>query len=126
MDMLLDTMCNTFGGVCFIALMVAIMSATCPKGSVDESDGVVSAQMLQDKEKERLARRRDVLKSAIDVQKSFLASNCMSGVCMSEAELMRGLSSNETAIARLRSCDGSRTGPAAYFLHPSVPAPAEG
>ncbi len=32
LDMLLDTMCNTFGGICFIALLVALISASTPKG----------------------------------------------------------------------------------------------
>ena len=30
LDMLLDTMCNTFGGVCFIALLVSVLSVSLP------------------------------------------------------------------------------------------------
>ena len=71
LDMLLDTMCNTFGGVCFIALMVAILSAMSPKQQDGSKTGMVTEQMLVDQEKARLVRRRDELKSAIEIQKSF-------------------------------------------------------
>ena len=72
MDMLLDTMCNTFGGVCFIALMVAIISAATPK-AVDDSDGEqLTEQQVVDKEIARLKQRRDMLKSAIEVQSEFV------------------------------------------------------
>ena len=37
MDMLLDTMCNTFGGVCFIALMVVLISSAMPKSKDEQS-----------------------------------------------------------------------------------------
>ena len=51
LDMLLDTMCNTFGGVCFIALMVAIISASLPANQDDEKDAhAVSEQMIINKE----------------------------------------------------------------------------
>lgn len=81
MDMLLDTMCNTFGGVCFIALMVAIISAATPKAD-DESDSAqVTESQVVDKELARLRQRRDMLKSAIEVQSEFV-KNAMTGVVM--------------------------------------------
>ena len=87
MDMLLDTMCNTFGGVCFIALMVAIISAATPKTD-DESDSTqVTESQVVDKELARLRQRRDVLKSAIEVQSEFV-KNAMTGVVM-KAELAK-------------------------------------
>ena len=102
LDMLLDTMCNTFGGVCFIALMVAILTAMNPKSDDKEADGDAEARMLVDKEVARLTRQRDELKSAIAIQESFLATNKDSKV-VSAATLVQGLSSNATAVARLKA-----------------------
>ena len=102
LDMLLDTMCNTFGGVCFIALMVAILTAMTPKSSEEAMDGEAEAKMLVDREKTNLARKRDELKSAIEIQKSFLATN-QATAAISAAALTQGLSSNTTAIARLKA-----------------------
>ena len=99
LDMLLDTMCNTFGGVCFIALMVAIISALRPQ----VSDGDDAEQMLADREATRLARQRDELKSALEIQNTFVVSNAVPGKAMSLAELLKGVSSNETAVARLKA-----------------------
>lgn len=99
LDMLLDTMCNTFGGVCFIALMVAIISALRPQ----VSDGDDSEQMLVNRETEHLVRQRDELKSALDIQNAFLASNAAPGKAVALADLLKGVSSNETAVARLKA-----------------------
>ena len=99
LDMLLDTMCNTFGGVCFIALMVAIISALRPQ--VSDSDD--AEQMLVDRESARLARQRDELKSALEIQNTFVVSNAVPGMTMSLVELLKGVSSNEMAIAKLKA-----------------------
>ena len=99
LDMLLDTMCNTFGGVCFIALMVAIISVLRPQ--ISEGDDI--AQMLVDKEAARLARQRDELKAALEIQESFAASNSVPGKIVSLADLLKGVSSNETAVANLKA-----------------------
>lgn len=71
MDMLLDTMCNTFGGVCFIALMVTIFSAALPKSESDDPEQVTEEQVVE-KEIEGLRRRRDMLKAAIEIQTEFV------------------------------------------------------
>lgn len=99
LDMLLDTLCNTFGGVCFIALMIAILSAMLPNGSAERADAepVVTEQMLVNQERERLLRRRDELKSAIS---SFLTANARDENLSTE-ELDRRLLSNKTAIVQL-------------------------
>ena len=102
LDMLLDTMCNTFGGVCFIALMVAILSAMNPKMGTVETEGTEAARMLADQEKSRLSRMRDELRSALEIQKSFVSSN-QTAVAVSATALAQGLSSNATAIARLKA-----------------------
>ena len=99
LDMLLDTMCNTFGGVCFIALMVAIISALRPQ----VSDGDDAEQMLVNREVARLARQRDELKSALEIQNTFVVSNAAPRKGMSLAELLKGVSSNETAIVKLKA-----------------------
>ena len=104
LDMLLDTMCNTFGGVCFIALMVAIMSASLPPATDGDGGGEgVSEQMVVNKETARLSRERDELKAAIAIQKDFVATHAESSArALSAAQLADGISSNATALARLR------------------------
>lgn len=78
MDMLLDTMCNTFGGVCFIALMVSLVSAALPKTDEEPDASVpqVTENDLLTRETARLTLRRDELKAAIAVQRDFLDSCC--------------------------------------------------
>lgn len=102
LDMLLDTMCNTFGGVCFIALMVAILTAMNPKARDEGGEADADARMLADREKSNLVRKRDELKSAIEIQKSFLVTNQTSAT-ISAVVLAQGLSSNATAIARVKA-----------------------
>lgn len=105
LDMLLDTMCNTFGGVCFIALMVAIISASLPSSQDDESeDTVVSERMIINKETARLTRERDELKTAIAIQRAFVATNTTKEArALSAAQLASCISSNATALAKLKS-----------------------
>lgn len=76
MDMLLDTMCNTFGGVCFIALMVSLVSATLPQldDDSDSNQPKISENDLLTREMTRLTLKRDELKTAIAVQQDFLAT----------------------------------------------------
>ena len=103
LDMLLDTMCNTFGGVCFIALMVAILSAMSPKQQDGSKTGMVTEQMLVDQEKAKLGRKRDELKSAIEIQKSFVATNAAAAKSVNMAEMLSGISTNAMAIAALKA-----------------------
>lgn len=104
LEMLLDTMCNTFGGVCFMALMVAIISASLPAEKNPEADSeVVTEEMVVDKENSRLMRIRDELKNAIEIQKSFVASNSLENVRMlTMAQLESGIISNKAAMVRLQ------------------------
>lgn len=103
LDMLLDTMCNTFGGVCFIALMVAILSALMPAGKETDGTETVTEQMLVDQEIERLVRRRDELKAAVQIQRSFVDTNASQMVAVNEAMLRSGVASNVAALASLKS-----------------------
>lgn len=105
LDMLLDTMCNTFGGICFIALMVAIISASLPseQDSSDNSE-TVSEQMIVDKETARLVRERDELKSAIEIQKSFLAQNTNSNAtALSATRLTTKITSSAAELDKLKN-----------------------
>ncbi len=104
LDMLLDTMCNTFGGVCFIALMVAIMSAALPSNKNEDTSESVTEQMVINKETARLTRERDELKTAIEIQKSFVATNTTrEAQALSAAQLATSISSNENALVNLKS-----------------------
>lgn len=105
LDMLLDTMCNTFGGVCFIALLIAIISYSLPRTDAEDADASsgVSAQMLVDRERERLTRTRDELRVAIQVQEALQATNAAQrSLSKSEAEYVAGIASNAQTVAKLR------------------------
>ena len=105
LDMLLDTMCNTFGGVCFIALMVAIISASLPANKeIAENESCISEQMIINKETAKLSRERDELKAAIAIQKDFVATNTTKEArVLSAVQLASSISSNETALAKLKN-----------------------
>lgn len=79
LDMLLDTMCNTFGGVCFIALMVAIISAATPTSVSDQESPAVTAGQVVEKEAAQLERRRAMLREAIEIQETFV-KNAATGI----------------------------------------------
>lgn len=99
MDMLLDTMCNTFGGVCFIALMVAVLSASIPKVGRDTATRQVSEEQVVAKESVRLQNRRDMLKSAIEIHSSFV-DNAVTGVVL-KSDLLKitsDISANDVQI----------------------------
>ncbi len=103
LDMLLDTMCNTFGGVCFLALMVCVMLAMLPKVSreSDQLQEVEAAErMLFDKEKVRLFRQRDELNAAVAIKEGILAAN--SNKLTVVRINVSGLASNKLEIARLK------------------------
>ena len=97
LDMLLDTLCNTFGGVCFIALMIAILSAMLPKDIDEKTDSSVTEQMLVDQERERLVRHRDELRAAITAFSSLDSKE----KDFSATGLAEILASNKTVIAQM-------------------------
>lgn len=81
LDMLLDTMCNTFGGICFIALMVSLISAALPKAASDRARAEAVAGQVAVKEIAGLERKRDELKAAVTIQEDFVRS-AATGVVM--------------------------------------------
>lgn len=87
LDMLLDTMCNTFGGVCFLALMVAIISAATPASVPDEEAPIVTAGQIVEKEVAQLERRRAMLREAVEIQEAFV-KNATTGV-VRKVDLLR-------------------------------------
>lgn len=103
LDMLLDTMCNTFGGVCFIALMVAIISAALPKSGEDEGAGeplVTEGQVIA-KEVARLEERRDQLKESVRIQSEFVKNANTNVVLKADvSELAQKVAANEGEIGR--------------------------
>ncbi len=102
LEMLLDTMCNTFGGVCFIALTVCLILATLPR-STEEDEAVremqKDEQMLIDREKAELIRQRDELKMRIETKREFIAGNTNAVV---DANIVRDLQSNRNAMDKLK------------------------
>ena len=100
MDMLLDTMCNTFGGVCFIALMVAILSAAVPITETTDSADAELREAVYSKEMARLQQKRDVLKNAIETQSEFV-KNASTGVVL-KAELAKMVSDISLSEEKIR------------------------
>lgn len=100
MDMLLDTMCNTFGGVCFIALLVTLLSATLPKDiETDRDKATAVAKSIAEKEHDKLLRRRDELKAAIEIQEDFIKRNSTGVVVKADLVCMAGkIASDEGQI----------------------------
>lgn len=105
LDMLLDTMCNTFGGVCFIALLVAILSVMLPKETSPENESDPDVERLVENERlARLQRRRDELERAFALQRDLLQAVETNGtVTVTEAELVSEFAAKDDAIRELRS-----------------------
>ena len=100
MDMLLDTMCNTFGGVCFIALLVTLLSTTLPKDiETDRDNAAAVAKSIAEKEYDKLLKRRDELKAAIEIQEDFIKRNSAGVVVKADLVCMAGkIASDEGQI----------------------------
>lgn len=101
LDMLLDTMCNTFGGVCFIALLVAILSAMLPKDASDEEEDV--RRMAVDETVAELVRSRDELREAVKLQEDLLhAYETNSTDAISAADVSALSDDKDAEAAKLR------------------------
>ena len=102
LDMLLDTMCNTFGGVSFIALMVAILSLSLPGARQEEEDS--SIREIETMEIKRLEREEMDLKKAVEESKRLLdALEAEMAGKDSLEDCIRGISSNNNAIAEIKA-----------------------
>lgn len=102
MDMLLDTMCNTFGGVCFIALMVALFSASLPLPDTSENADVdLTESRIVAKEVNRLRQRRDVLRATLEVQQNFVTNATTNIVVKADLlKMLKDVAVNEEVIQR--------------------------
>lgn len=97
--MLLDTMCNTFGGVCFIALLIAIISANLPKNPASEVP--VDVQTIeQNQSMNALIRKKEELNAALKAQEVLKKKqNPNQSLLKKDVSDLR--SSNEDASIRL-------------------------
>lgn len=102
LDMLLDTMCNTFGGVSFIALMAAILSLSLPDfGHEEEASSVREIKAMALK---RLEREEADLKKAMEESEKLLdALEAEMAGKESLEDCIKGISSNNNAIAAIRA-----------------------
>lgn len=101
LDMLLDTMCNTFGGVCFIALLVAILSAMLPKDASDEEEDV--RRMAVDETVAELVRKRDEFREAVKLKEDLLhayETNATDAISAADVAALSG--DKDAEEARLR------------------------
>lgn len=99
LDMLLDTMCNTFGGVCFIALMVAILSAATPESSETSETARATEDRVAARETERLRARRDELRQAVAIHEALAARAATNAVADADlAKLAGDVAGNEEKI----------------------------
>ena len=72
LDMLLDTMCNTFGGVCFIALLVSVISISLPPDRAGDADAATTSNE-QDPRMVMLIRQRNRLEESVKALEVQLA-----------------------------------------------------
>lgn len=100
LDMLLDTMCNTFGGVCFIALLIAIISASLPKDSSESNEEEI-VQMAIDEKIEMLSTQRDELVEAVKLQKTLLDNAIEEETSQEDLETVQKLLEDEKRIEEL-------------------------
>ncbi len=101
LDMLLDTMCNTFGGVCFIALLIAIISASLPKDSSENQEEEV-VQMAIDEKVDSLSVQRDELVQALKVQKELLANASENVASQAELDSVRRILEDTQQLEALK------------------------
>lgn len=101
MDMLLDTMCCTFGGVCFIALMVTLISSVAPAGDEGSENIAAEIERMAEREVDRLKYRRDTLAISIAQQEAFVASNENAVVSRSDLSKMMSELANDNEKLRL-------------------------
>lgn len=99
--MLLDTMCNTFGGICFIALLVAILSNALPHP--DRTPEENARKLLEDERLARLARERDEVAAGVELWKELMSEAVPEGAAADEAEevgqeTVAALHEKETAL----------------------------
>ena len=102
LDMLLDTMCNTFGGVCFIALLVAILSAMLPKESGAPDEDV--RKLAEDARRQQAVRTRDELKVAVETQKELLAQYGTNGLStVTAADIVKSMKDKEAELKKFEA-----------------------
>ena len=100
LDMLLDTMCNTFGGVCFIALLVAILSAMLPKDSGDAGESV--GKLVEDAKLAEAVRTRDELAVALETQRELLSRYGTNGLStVTAADIAKSMKDKDAAAKEL-------------------------
>lgn len=100
LDMLLDTMCNTFGGVCFIALLVAILSAMLPKDSVASEEDI--RKLAEDERLSQAVRVRDELKVALETQRDILSQYGTNGLStVTAADIAKSMKDKDAEAKKL-------------------------
>lgn len=102
LDMLLDTVCNTFGGICFIALLVSILSANLPP----DASANASAQFKvveQDMRLENLTRERNALQAALEIQEKTLSRKSTNEVAYVISEKLKAIVENKDEADALES-----------------------
>ena len=102
LDMLLDTVCNTFGGICFIALLVSIISANLPMGEGEKSDAQIKV-IEQDMRLENLTRERDTLLAALKIQESTLTHKATTPAASVISEKLSNLVNDKDEAAALET-----------------------
>lgn len=113
LDMLLDTMCNTFGGIVFIALLISILSSSLRKQSeqAEQDTTETVAQVDRNIEINRLSREQQELMAAVRHWEAVLVKSAQASG-PSGAELGVLVASNETlscALEALRQTNAALT-----------------
>ena len=91
LELLLDTMCNTFGGVMFIAIALIVVLSISSKISTPETEDTkeISPQRLEElqAELEKLKKSSVTHEKLLDVQQDDLSSDLLKDVAILEAQM---------------------------------------
>lgn len=91
LELLLDTMCNTFGGVMFIAIALIVVLSISSKISTPETEETkeISPQRLEElqAELEKLKKSSVTHEKLLDVQQDDLSSDLLKDVAILEAQM---------------------------------------
>lgn len=108
LDMLLDTMCNTFGGVCFIALLVAIISVSLPPDRPDAESGAGG----NDPQVANLLRQRNALAAAVEALEAQVGGQTNAAPVADAAWLERQIAETESELGEAAAETAGKNGEA--------------
>ncbi len=109
MDLLLDTMCNAFGGIVFIALLLVIIAQSLGDPQQQKPDASttmqVNEQMEQQLQMAALASQKSILEMALSLQEEADSLDVDVGARESQEDLRRLSNDNESLTDAVRELE---------------------